>query len=178
MTDRPWDPDAVCFYTAVWYAARKAEQAFLDHQRAVEAGTPPHQWKYLAGALDDMEAEAERIPYRVMREDLASFANTFGLSRTTQPKKEGTTMKVNIYETVEVSDEERFLIGAFFDGPDAKRRPATRDEMKEFIWTYGKNWVNGLHGFPEDQPIEEDLVGENTLEGEAVADADDLSDLI
>lgn len=55
-------------------------------------------------------------------------------------------MKVNIDKTLEVSDEQRKAIARHFDGPDAKKRDATRDEMKEFIWDNGSNWEAVLDG--------------------------------
>ena len=55
-------------------------------------------------------------------------------------------MKVNIDKTLEVSDEQRKAIARHYDGPDAKKRDATRDEMKEFIWDNGSNWEAVLEG--------------------------------
>lgn len=55
-------------------------------------------------------------------------------------------MKVNIYETVEVSDEQRVAIARQLDGDDAKKRLATRDEIKEFIWLHGQAWDSVLSG--------------------------------
>lgn len=86
-------------------------------------------------------------------------------------------MKVNIYETVEVTDAERYAMGAFFDGPDAKRRQATRDEMKEFIWIYGKGWKAALTGEPQGQDAVDDPDG--TFVDDIIGSTEeDLSDLI
>lgn len=49
-------------------------------------------------------------------------------------------MKVNLYETVEVSDEQRTSMARLLDGPDAKKRIATRDEIKAYLWQHGKDW--------------------------------------
>lgn len=61
-------------------------------------------------------------------------------------------MKIGIYETVNVSDAQRLQIG---DG-----KPATRDEMKAFIWQHGASWEDVLEeaaraaaGDPEDDLI-------------------------
>lgn len=53
-------------------------------------------------------------------------------------------MKVNIDKTLEVSDEQRKAIALHFDGPGSKKRDATRDEMKEFIWDNGSSWEDVL----------------------------------
>lgn len=82
-------------------------------------------------------------------------------------------MKVNIYETVQVSDEQRIAIAREIDGDGAKKRQATRDEIKDFIWREGSTWATALvddgPSEPDDEP-DEDLLGEDEDE----ADADDL----
>lgn len=55
-------------------------------------------------------------------------------------------MKVNIYETVEVSDEQRVQIARRIDDEGAKKRQATRDEIKAFIWEHGSGWADVLEG--------------------------------
>lgn len=62
-------------------------------------------------------------------------------------------MKVNIYETVEVSDEQRVAIARQLDGDGAKKRQATRDEIKEFIWTHGSSWESALDREVDDAPL-------------------------
>jgi hypothetical protein len=52
-------------------------------------------------------------------------------------------MKVNIYETVEVSDEQRIQIADLADRKVSKRQ-ATREEIKDFIWTEGSGWELSL----------------------------------
>lgn len=72
-------------------------------------------------------------------------------------------MKVAIEQTVEVSDEQRKMIALKKDGPGAKKRDATRDEMKEFIWARGSEWAQWLEGdigTELDPAEEEDLIGE------------------
>lgn len=49
-------------------------------------------------------------------------------------------MKVNVYQTVEVNDEQRVMLGALIDGVTKPKRQATRDEIKEFVWENGANW--------------------------------------
>lgn len=49
-------------------------------------------------------------------------------------------MKVNVYQTVEVTDEQRVMLGALIDGATKPKRQATRDEIKEFVWENGANW--------------------------------------
>lgn len=53
-------------------------------------------------------------------------------------------MKVNIYETVEISDEQRVQLGAIIDGKVKPKRQATRDEIKAFIWEHGSDWETAL----------------------------------
>lgn len=52
-------------------------------------------------------------------------------------------MKVNLYKTVQVSDEQRVQIANVIDGA-VSRRKATRDELKEFIWDQGELWDETL----------------------------------
>jgi uncharacterized Zn finger protein len=66
-------------------------------------------------------------------------------------------VKVNIYETVEVSDEQRVQIARLQDGDGAKKRQATRDEIKTFVWEEGSNWEDALDAPPEPEPEDESL---------------------
>lgn len=71
-------------------------------------------------------------------------------------------MKVSIYQTLEVDEQQRKAIARHVDGDEAKPRPATRDEMKAFIWFHGAEWASHLSGSfasgdPEDD--DEDLLG-------------------
>lgn len=68
-------------------------------------------------------------------------------------------MKVNIYETVEVSDEQRKQVAATIDEAGSKPRPATRDELKEFIWTNGSGWADQLNGVQADEPAPDAIHG-------------------
>lgn len=52
-------------------------------------------------------------------------------------------MKVNIYETVQVSDEQRVQIACVNDDAVSKRK-ATRDELKAFLWENGADWEQVL----------------------------------
>lgn len=85
-------------------------------------------------------------------------------------------MKVNIYYTAEVSDEQRVAIAAEIDGSGAKKRNATRDEMKAYILREGEGWAESLADasepveepatelVPEDEPeFSEDDLDENDL---------------
>lgn len=74
-------------------------------------------------------------------------------------------MKVNIYETVEVSDEQRVEIARHIDGDGAKKRQSTRDEIKAYVWEHGSRWAEVLDGSLEPQDeVDEDLLGD-TLDG-------------
>ncbi len=55
-------------------------------------------------------------------------------------------MKVNVDKTIEFSDEQRKAIALYIDGPGSKKREATRDEMKTFLWDNGSNWEDILDG--------------------------------
>jgi hypothetical protein len=65
-------------------------------------------------------------------------------------------MKVNIYETVEVSDEQRVEIARALDGDGAKKRQATRDEIKAYIWEHGSGWDRALSDALHDAPPAEE----------------------
>ena len=98
-------------------------------------------------------------------------------------------MKVNIDQTVQITDEQRVQMANVLDGR-VTRRQATRDEMKDYIWTAGKHWegtlqedFDGLTG--DDSTVDEtaddeDLLGDadEDLLGDSVEDADDIDDLI
>ena len=82
-------------------------------------------------------------------------------------------MKVNIYETVEVSDEQRVQIARLQDGDGAKKRQATRDEIKSFVWEEGSNWEDVLaNGKPEPTPAEEPEDEDEDLLGDEPDDED------
>lgn len=48
-------------------------------------------------------------------------------------------MKVNVYVTEDVSDEERKQISDLLGV-----KLATRDQLKDFLWANGKNWREAL----------------------------------
>jgi hypothetical protein len=52
-------------------------------------------------------------------------------------------VKVNIYETCEVDDTQRKQIGALIDG-GTTLRAATRQEMKDWVWSQGSDWAGIL----------------------------------
>jgi len=79
-------------------------------------------------------------------------------------------VKVNIYETIEVSDEQRVHLAVVLDGGKIKpKRQATRDEIKAFVWAEGSDWEIALadqynealaDGGNEPEP-EDDLIGDD-----------------
>lgn len=83
-------------------------------------------------------------------------------------------MKVGIYQTCEVSDEQRAMIAAKLG-----KKVATRDDMKDYIWERGSEWAGWLSEVtPEPEGDDEDLLGggdEDLLGG---ADEDDDEGLI
>lgn len=90
-------------------------------------------------------------------------------------------MKVNIYETIEISDEDRVRLGAILDGKAKPKRQATRDEIKQFVWSHGEGWDIELRArwrqefdsAPDES--EEDLLGSASASEEP---DDEFSDLI
>lgn len=89
-------------------------------------------------------------------------------------------MKVSIYETVQVSDEQRVMLGAVLDGTVKPKRQATRDELKAFIWEHGSGWEadladthSGVFGGGDEPEVEPDDGGDDDLIG-----ANDLDDLL
>lgn len=95
-------------------------------------------------------------------------------------------MKVALYPTVEVSDDQRVAIAAVLDGEDAKKRQASRDEIKEYVWAFGAGWPRALaagvapggpgDSFGDVEEPEEDLIGAPEPDDED--DDLDLEDLI
>jgi hypothetical protein len=78
-------------------------------------------------------------------------------------------VKVNIYETVEVSDEARKRLKKAFN----QKQTVTRDQLKEFIWEHGRNWESFIDGpvvGPDlsDDPVHdvEDLLGSAEVGGD------------
>jgi len=72
-------------------------------------------------------------------------------------------MKVNVYQTIEVSDEQRVQLADVLDGKTSKRQ-ATRDEIKEYAWSHGASWSddlveswNAVFGDPDSDSDEPDL---------------------
>lgn len=67
-------------------------------------------------------------------------------------------MKVNIYETVEVTDDARKRLKTHL----GQKQTVSRDQLKEFIWEHGRNWESFI-GAPEPQKaapdVDEDLLG-------------------
>lgn len=48
-------------------------------------------------------------------------------------------MRVGIYETVDVSDEQRALIAK-----ELGQKTASRDDLKAWVWSMGKDWAQVL----------------------------------
>lgn len=80
-------------------------------------------------------------------------------------------MKLNVNETIEISDEQRVLMANVLDGEVTKRsRNATRDEMKAYCWSKGERWADilvadwslmfGVEEPVPDDEIVDDLIGE------------------
>lgn len=54
-------------------------------------------------------------------------------------------MRVNVYETIEISDAQRVDLANVLDNQVNKpKRIATRDEIKAYAWSNGKNWEKAL----------------------------------
>lgn len=89
-------------------------------------------------------------------------------------------MKVNIDQTVQITDEQRVQLANVLDGR-VTRRQATRDEMKDYIWSAGKHWEGTLQedfdGLTGDDSTVDETEDEDLL-GETVEDDEDLDDLL
>lgn len=84
-------------------------------------------------------------------------------------------MKVNVYETVEVSDQQRIMIAQLLDEKLTPKRKATRAEMKTFVWDQGSEWATALTEFWANRfgPV-----GAATAAAEEAADDEDLLGLL
>lgn len=90
-------------------------------------------------------------------------------------------MKVNVDQTVEISDEDRKKIAE-----NLGIKHATRDDLKAFLWQHGAGWrtvidpfevdATNVNGVGDDEPEEEDLLGDALGEAEAGAGEDLLGD--
>lgn len=95
-------------------------------------------------------------------------------------------MKVNIYETVEISDEQRVQLGALLDGKVKPKRQATRDEIKTFVWEHGQDWeveladryADEFHAANDPEPEAADGDEGDDLIGDPEPDDTDLADLL
>jgi hypothetical protein len=85
--------------------------------------------------------------------------------------KEMIKIKVNIYETCEVDDTQRKQIGALIDG-GTTLRAATRQEMKDWVWSQGSDWAGILAAEFGDSPSQPEAA-----EPEPVAEDEDLEGL-
>lgn len=94
-------------------------------------------------------------------------------------------MRVNLYETVEVSDAQRAQIADLLDKKVTKRL-ATRDEIKAFVWEEGEYWAGSLEAlhrnFVKGESGEADEDVDTALANNAALhdglSADELDDLI
>jgi hypothetical protein len=86
-------------------------------------------------------------------------------------------VKVNIYETVEVSDADRKLVAAALG-----QKAATRDDLKAFIWRHGADWQRAIHSEFEQGEAEFTASvsddGEDLLGGEPAPEDASLDDLL
>jgi hypothetical protein len=87
-------------------------------------------------------------------------------------------VRVNLYQTVEWSDADRVKLAGLLDGDGSKPRQATRDEIKAFMWEYGRHWPAALAGGVANVPVPDGLAntGEDLL-GRANTEPD-LDDLL
>ena len=79
-------------------------------------------------------------------------------------------MKVRVQNNIDISDEQRVALAQKIDGPGAKKRQATREEIQDFVWGQGSQWADYL--IPVDD-AEEDLIGEDLI-----GSTDDGADLL
>lgn len=91
-------------------------------------------------------------------------------------------MKVSISTTVEVTDEQREMLARVLDGQGARKRKATRDEFRTYIWSHGEDWEITLSdqyaeesGTAAPTEEDEDLLGNDLTQEEA---DDEFGDLI
>lgn len=94
---------------------------------------------------------------------------------TAAEPREGVTMKVNVNEQIEISDEQRFMLGAVLTGQQKPKYFAKRDEIKSFVWEHGANWASDLEDahadrFQAERPVlaeddVDDLLGDDEDDG-------------
>jgi len=76
-------------------------------------------------------------------------------------------MKVSISRTEEMSDDQRVVLARSLDGEKARKRKATREEARDFIWQHGADWEIALSDLGREESDEapaededEDLLGD------------------
>lgn len=158
------------YLAAVYYVMKDAQQQYQKDRVRLEKGRL-NPWAFLNKIRRALGYETHQVSYVHHASGVARVRRDLRRQRTAprrthqhrQPQRdEGVPpVKVNIYETIEVSDEQRVALARRIDGDGAKKRQATRDEIKAFVWEHGSSWADVLEGgSPEPTAAEdEDLLG-------------------
>lgn len=84
-------------------------------------------------------------------------------------------MKVSM-GTVEMTDEQRKQLADVLDGKVSSRK-ATRDEARDFIWSYGKSWAETLEDMINGEANASDAETD-TEDDDLIGDTSELDDLL
>lgn len=85
-------------------------------------------------------------------------------------------MKVMIDVTVEVTEENRVQLARIIDGEGTKKRIATRNELKAFIWRHGEDWATALGDQFNEATEDDDLLGVPNTEMNTTDEPDPYDD--
>ena len=117
-----------------------------------------------AGAAPNLRLFRDTAPFKRVLWD-GTIKTTPGKGREATPKKES-TMKVNVAIQVNISDEQRVMLGAVLTGRLKPKYYATRDDVKEWVAEHGQSaWATDLEDafadrFQAEEAPDEDLIGE------------------
>lgn len=97
-----------------------------------------------AGAAPNLRLFRTTAPFKRVLWD-GTVKTAPGKGRTAEPKKESTTMKVNVAIQVNITDEQRVALGALLTGRLKPKYYASRDDVKAWVAEHGENdWETDL----------------------------------
>lgn len=104
-----------------------------------------------AGAAPNLRLFRDTAPFKRVLWD-GTVKTAPGKGRTATPKKESTTMKVNVAIQVNLTDEQRVALGAVLTGRLKPKYYASRDDVKAWVAEHGeKDWATDLEDAYKDR---------------------------
>lgn len=125
-----------------------------------------------AGAAPNLRLFRDTAPFKRVLWD-GTVKTAPGKGRTAEPKKESSTMKVNVAIQVNISDEQRVALGAVITGRLKPKYYASREDVKTWVAEHGEQaWETDLEDAYRDRFQAEADVAEETADEAEESDAD------